>query len=221
LGPDKIQLFSVPADEISGDIVFSVQKENSSKQYFILADATGHGLTAAISLIPLSQLFYRLSNENCSLSDLVSALNARLFSILPSDRFVAATIGIIDEEKSTIEVWNGANPAPNVVNNKGEILHSFEKDNFCLGVVSSDIFSADPVTIHYDEPCELLAYSDGIIDAKDCQGNDFGSKGIFKSLTSHIDNEQSVFDHLIDDLNQFRDHENKVDDICVLSIKCS
>jgi len=217
---DDVQLFAEAADDISGDLALTFQCEAPSKRYFILVDATGHGLTAAISLVPLSQLFYHLAGRGESVSDIAAQMNTRLYSILPPDRFVAATIGFIDQEQKTIEVWNGANPVPQLLSRKGELLHSFKLTSFCLGVIDGAVFSSQTEIVKYDEDCELLFFSDGVIDAKNEEGQIFGNDGITSSLKSPLQSGQLMFDKIKDDLNQFRDHDNKVDDICLLSINC-
>jgi len=221
--PENFQLYAEAAEEISGDMALSYQCQgegDSAKQYFMLADATGHGLTAAISLVPLSQLFYHLASMGENIADIAMQINQRLHSILPPDRFVAATLGFVDQAQGTIEIWNGANPIPVLLNTKGQVRHRFELTSFCLGMVSDTVFSAKTETIQYDEDCELLFFSDGVIDAKNENGEIFGNEGINRSLALPLQANHIMFDRIKDDLNAFRDHDNKVDDICLLSIKC-
>ncbi|MDH5257687.1 MAG: fused response regulator/phosphatase [Gammaproteobacteria bacterium] len=217
---DDIHLFEEPADSISGDMALTYQCEDPAKRYFMLADATGHGLTAAISLIPLSQTFFRLCGENQGVSEIVSSLNALLCSILPPDRFVAATVGLIDTDQKNIQIWNGSNPVPRLVSRKGGILHSFEQTSFCLGVIAGDEFSSKSETFNYETACELLAFSDGVIDAVNTDNETFSNQGIISALNSSLENNQLMFDKIKTDLNNFRDHENKIDDICMISICC-
>ncbi len=215
---DELRLFAEAAEGISGDIALSYQCENTAHSYVVLADATGHGLTAAISLIPLSQLFYRLCSQNESVVEIARQINIRLESILPPSRFVAATIGFIDRDKKTIEVWNGANPFPRVVNSQGRLIHSFEKNSFCLGIVPENAFLSESEIITYSENCELLLFSDGIIDAQNSDEKVFGNEGIMNSLETPLNAHKTMFDKIICDLNEFRDHDKRIDDICILSL---
>jgi len=216
--PEYARIFSEPAEDISGDIVLSFQCENPSQSYFILADATGHGLSAAISIIPMAQLFYRLASENVCVSAIVNQINARLESILPVNRFVAATVGFVDREAKTIEVWNGANPCPRLVGTDGHLIHTFDQNNYCLGVVPENAFTHDSETFHYKENGELLFFSDGIIDAQNSKGEAFGKEGLVAAISSTLSPGQTMFDKILADLNAFRDHQKRIDDICILSV---
>ena len=218
---DIVKLFTEAADNISGDLALTFQCEDPAKRYFILADATGHGLTAAISLVPLSQLFYQMAANGEAVSNIVSEINRRLHSVLPPDRFVAATVGFVNEQEKTIEVWNGANPMPRLICQKGKLLHSFDLSNFCLGIIGGDEFSSETEIVNYTENCELLFFSDGVIDAKNADEEIFGNQGIIQSLDKTLESGQRMFDVIKDDLNHFRDHDNRVDDICMLSISIS
>jgi len=218
---DDVKYYVEAMDGISGDIALSFQCESASQSYFLLADATGHGLASAISLVPLSQLFYRLASHGHGVTEIAIKINADLASILPPERFVAATIGFVDRAKNQIEIWNGANPPPRIVSSKGRILHSFEKNYFCLGIVPENTFSPCAELYQYDEDCEMLFFSDGVIDARNTNAEKFGNDGIVSSITSPLKTDQTAFDKLLADLNAFVDPDNKVDDVCVLSVKCN
>ncbi len=217
---DEVNVFAEAAEDISGDIALSYQCKNPAQRYFILADATGHGLTAAISLVPLSQLFYYLAGEGETVSEIARQINMRLHAILPPNRFVAASVAFIDQDQKTIDVWNGSNPLPYLVSNSGRLLHTFSKPSFSLGVVGENEFSPESDIFHYEEPCELLLFSDGVIDAKNASGEIFSKQRIAQVIDSGLNEGELMFDKIKDTLNQFRDHENKVDDICLLSVRC-
>lgn len=217
---DEVNVFAEAAEDISGDIALSYQCKNPAQRYFILADATGHGLTAAISLVPLSQLFYYLAGEGETVSEIARQINMRLHAILPPNRFVAASVAFIDQDQKTIDVWNGSNPLPYLVSNSGRLLHTFSKPSFSLGVVGENEFSPESDIFHYEEPCELLLFSDGVIDAKNASGEIFSKQRIAQVIDSGLNEGELMFDKITDTLNGFRDHENKVDDICLLSVRC-
>ena len=57
----------IPASNFSGDMVLAARSP-SGRLYAILADATGHGLSAAVSVLPMVQEFYRLVELSTPLS---------------------------------------------------------------------------------------------------------------------------------------------------------
>ena len=184
-GLDNVQRFNVAAKVISGDISIVFKAKN--KLYILLADATGHGLSAAISLMPATQLFHSMVKRERSVSEIAVSINQMLKALLPSDRFVAATIATINEVDRSIEVWNGSNPPPIIVDEKGQLLKMFEQTNFALGIVDGDAFTAETEVYQYSSNNELLIYSDGLTELVDVGNNVFGVEGVISILNSNSD----------------------------------
>jgi len=218
--PDFISVYNKPADNISGDvIVFACEAE--SRLYLMLADATGHGLSAAISQIPVTQLFYHMVNKGYSVSAIAKRINTSLNDLLPPDRFVAATIASIDFNSKLIELWNGSNPRPLFVSKEGEIKKVFEKTNFALGMVNENTFMANVECFHWEDEGQLLIYSDGLIDAKNTEGEDFGFERLKAVVSQPTSDEKTLFhDKVIDEVGKYKDNNNKFDDISLLTVKC-
>ena len=93
-----------PAANFSGDVVITTRGP-SGALYVMLVDATGHGLAAAISVLPVIEAFYRLTERGFSVSSIVQELNRKIHNLMPRDRFVAAVIASIDSADRSIELW--------------------------------------------------------------------------------------------------------------------
>ncbi|MFN3594347.1 MAG: response regulator, partial [Thiobacillaceae bacterium] len=105
-----VQIYGRPADHFSGDLI-CVARTPADVLHILVADATGHGLAAALSAMPLPPVFYGMTAKGFSLAAIASELNRKLKRLLPADRFVAATLAAVDVSEQTIEVWNGGNPS--------------------------------------------------------------------------------------------------------------
>jgi hypothetical protein len=68
----------------------------AGRLHLLLADAVGHGLPAAINILPLFFPFDGMSRKGCTLATVARELNRRVRDLLPIDRFVAATLVSID-----------------------------------------------------------------------------------------------------------------------------
>jgi PAS domain S-box-containing protein len=68
---DKLLQYKViPAENFSGDVVAAC-RSSGGNFYAMLADATGHGLTAAISVVPILAIFYRMARLNRPLKEII------------------------------------------------------------------------------------------------------------------------------------------------------
>ena len=69
-----LQHFVRATQQLSGDL-FMATSNAVGDRYIMLADATGHGLPAALTQIPLSQTFYAMAARGFSLVSIVAEMN--------------------------------------------------------------------------------------------------------------------------------------------------
>lgn len=173
----SVRRYTRPAEHLSGDILIaSVTPGNAI--HILLADAVGHGLTAAINVLPLCQTFYELTHRGFRIDRIAAVLNDMIHQFMPVDRFVSAALISIDRNKRVIEVWNGGIPAPQLFDIDGKLIHSWESQHLPLGIVPSEEFSAPPEVFRYLEYCQLCLYSDGLMESKSPYGEIFGNQRI-------------------------------------------
>ena len=167
----------IPAENFSGDIV-AADSSPEGRFYALLADATGHGLPAAISALPVLAIFYRLARLNSSLKDMVYELNQQLKESMPIGRFVAATIVCLDEKQRTGEIWVGGTPQAFLFDRWGRATKIFDSDNLALGIINNEELDCKPVKFAWEEESQLVLCSDGLLEACDDEGSQFGLEGL-------------------------------------------
>lgn len=106
-----LRTYNRPAGDFSGDLLCATRGPRDIL-YLLLADATGHGLPAALSAMPLPQVFYGMAAKGFSLASMAEELNRKLKRLMPADRFVAATLAAIDVAGGTVEIWTAETPTP-------------------------------------------------------------------------------------------------------------
>src|SRR5207344_1817570 len=82
-----VQHFVIPTQRFSGDIVLAARSPGG-RLYCMLADATGHGLAAAMSSLSVVNDFYQAVAQDISLFEVVVTINQSLCALLPAGRFV-------------------------------------------------------------------------------------------------------------------------------------
>jgi CheY-like chemotaxis protein/anti-sigma regulatory factor (Ser/Thr protein kinase) len=169
--------FNMPAETFSGDLLCAARAPGEVLNV-LLADAAGHGLAAALTAMPLTQTFYGMTAKGFPLSSIAEVLNRRLKSLLPADRFVAATLAAIDVRNQTVEVWNGGNPDALFVDPRGEIAMQWASHHPPLGLLPDLQFSGVTETLVFHEPGDLVLCSDGLTEAENPAGGCFGIDGV-------------------------------------------
>lgn len=179
----RIDYAVVPASKhFSGDLV--VAAHHNGTLYAMLADATGHGLAAALSAQPALSTFYRVAGEGVSLATLVAEINDALATTLPVGRFVGASILRIDQTSGVGEIWVGGVPEALLLDGGGAVVREFPSVNLPLGIVASA--EIDLVTDRFDlaKDLQVVMYSDGVLDAISQTGLSFGSEKLREALRS-------------------------------------
>lgn len=152
-----------PAGTFSGDVLAAAPTP-SGVQHLLLADATGHGLAAALSAQPLPEIFYAMTARGYSIGRIAQEINRRVCRMLPVDRFFTATLVAINSRDATMEVWNGGNPAAIVIDHDSSIVHTFQSRHFPLGVLRNEEFNANTEHISYPPRSQLIMMSDGLAE---------------------------------------------------------
>ena len=181
-----IQSMNLPADTFSGDLLCAARGPGDVLNV-MLADATGHGLSAALSAMPMTQVFYSMTAKGFPLSSIAEELNRKLKSLLPADRFVAATLASIDVRNQTVEVWNGGNPDAAFLSVDGKVSIQWASNHPPLGVLPPGLFSNTTETVVCHEPGQLLLCSDGLVEAEDTAGRWLGFSGALDLLAAEND----------------------------------
>ncbi|RLJ67516.1 ATP-binding SpoIIE family protein phosphatase [Sulfurisoma sediminicola] len=161
------------ATVFSGDIV-AAQRTPSGALHVLLADGTGHGLAASINVLPVLAPFYRMSEKGYGVDAIARELNAKVKNFLPGDRFVAATLAVIDMRERVIGVWNGGNPEPVLIGPHGS--RAFTLRHVPLGVLPDEEFD-DTLDAHgFVDGSQFFVYSDGLVEAENAAGETFGDE---------------------------------------------
>lgn len=176
-----IHYWLTPAQNFSGDVIAAC-RSRSGKLYALIADATGHGLTAAISTIPLLTLFYRLAPEEADLGTIVGEVNQQLRESMPVGRFVGVALVAIDTRAASGEIWIGGMPDALLLDEHGMPVERFKSANLPLGIVDSMELDLKPTHFSWQRPGQLCLCSDGLLEACDGDGKQFEEAGLLAAI---------------------------------------
>lgn len=159
--PDHLQYRVQPSAMFSGDMVLA-RRTPGGRLHLLLADAVGHGLPAAINILPLFFPFDGMARKGCSLATVARELNRRVRDLLPIDRFIAATLVSIDFASNSFEIWNGGNPPALVLADDGAVVERIDSMQLALGLNADNPALFEPRHVRCGARQQLLLCSDGI-----------------------------------------------------------
>jgi PAS domain S-box-containing protein len=218
LNDPQVRYLITPAQNFSGDVV-AAARSRDGKLYALLADATGHGLTAAISTLPVLTIFYGMAPFGVALSEMVGEINWQLKQSMPVGRFVAATLVCVDQQTRTGEIWIGGTPECMLVDSSGQIIQRFSPNQLPLGIVDSSKELVETLPFSWEGSCQLAIFSDGLLEATSREEAQFGIEGLsgaMRDVPPHLRN-----DAVSSALARHLDGQMAHDDISLLLIDCS
>jgi len=211
----QLRYWLTPAQRFSGDLICAARSGDDSL-YVFLADATGHGLPAAVNLLWLNRIFYRMVEKGFTIPRIVEEMNASVKQQSPPDRFVAATLMRICNVNRTVEVWNGGNPKGLFLDDDGVPLHRFPSLYVPLGILGPEDFEPHTEIYQWPSAGNLLICSDGLIEVENGEGAQLTLEG----LTAGVKGQADLFTAAIDAVNQHLNGAAAHDDLSLITIHC-
>lgn len=214
----QIRCYIHPAQEFSGDFI-AAARSGSGDLFVLLADVTGHGLQAAVFLLPISRVFYSMVKRERSISEIAAEMNQTMKEYAIPGRFIAATLVRISHGQPCVEVWNGGLPPVFFVAKEGEILRTFPSVHPPLGIFPPQDFDSNTEIFEWQAPGTLFLTTDGLIEAESAQGIAFGEERLVASLRGSAP-EQRIQD-LICNVEKHLDGKPAHDDMSCVLVLCT
>lgn len=211
---DGVNLWLKPSTSFSGDIAIA-KISPGGDLFFLLADATGHGLSAAITVMPVVSIFNTMVTKGFDLQPIIIEMNRKLVRDTPHDRFVATIAVQIEKQRNEIHIWNGGMPTAYWIAN-GEIVQQFKSRHMALGILEDEQFDANVETWSMENDGVFFACSDGLLEEANAQGECFSKERLLDIIRSEPDNLQ---DEIITALALYSGKQSYSDDvsICILT----
>jgi len=221
-GEYELAVHSRPADETGGDIYDLVTITNGpddTSLTILLADATGHGIGAALSVTQVRSMLRMAARAGVDLNGLCLHLNNQLAADLPSSKFVTAFIGNLDPRRHVLS-YQAMGQAP--------LLHfhaaTQELDILAASTLPMGLFEhpslPEPLTMELDAGDTVLLLSDGVYEYANAANEQFGEDRVAEIVKSSADeNVKVTLETLLRDLDEFADGAPQEDDITAVMIK--
>lgn len=217
----KFSAFNSPARHLSGDYYDYVKVDD--KHYGIaIGDVSGKGIASSL-LTAMCRSVMRASASNQHIpSQVLSEVNRVIFPDMLEDMFISSIYMILDKNSNTVRFSRaGHSPVLHWHKDRKE-LSSYEPKGMAMGLDSGRVFDRilqDQEFTMEQGDC-LLLYTDGVLDATDRNGFEYGAKRVKKVFSQ---NASSGVHELIEafktDLVEFQNSASQVDDITLIAIE--
>ena len=216
----RVRYLLRPAATFNGDLMLAARRPGGGINLMI-GDFTGHGLAAAVGTLPVSDIFQAMTAKGFSAPDIIDRINGKLRAVLPVEMFLSACFVGLEKELQVAEIWNAGMPDVLVMNHgTGRIRQRIASRHLPLGIVAlaaADL-SLERVPVGPDD--QLILYSDGLIEARNAQGVEFGDAGLVAAI-EHGAGANEAYTRIVQALDVFCAHVPQDDDISLVQIPCA
>lgn len=206
-----------PATETGGDY-YDWCRLSAKESFVVLGDATGHGLGPAL-LIASCRAYVRADlPKDGDLAGFMSRLNARLADDMEGSRYVTFVGALMNESNSQIKLISGGH-CPVLIARANGSVEQVKAHGVPLGVVPVSTYQ-DATQIQMGSGERIVIYTDGITEAKNLQGNMFGTERLIQAVIRHSRLEGEAFvEALYHDAMAFSNNAALQDDLTIISIR--
>jgi phosphoserine phosphatase RsbU/P len=167
-----------PAEAIGGDY-FDVIKFSDRHAAICVADVAGKGLPAALMMSNMQAVLKSCASEVVAPADLCSRVNSVICHNLVSHRFISGFYALIDTRLRRLSYTNAGHCPPMLVRN-GNCIR-LREGGPVLGIFPDRIYSQDEIDLEHGD-C-LVLYTDGVTEALNSEGEEFGEQRLQELLT--------------------------------------
>lgn len=202
-----------PLDHLGGDY-YDIAHPGPDQLGFLIADASGHSIAAAMVAIMSRTAFTEVAGTTASPGAVLSAMNAQLQG-LADERFVTAFYGVLDRRTRVLTFANAGHPYPLRRVARTGAVEPLVAQGFMLGIVPEEQYRERSIQL---EPGDRLCfYTDGLVEARDERGEGYGTDRLTESfLRNGTATAAPLCEQLISDQRAFRGGQGLSDDVTLV-----
>lgn len=212
----EFQGISFSCYEIGGDYYDFIEREDG-KMLIALGDVSGKGTAAALLMSSLHAAVHAQVSAKNTLTETVKSVNQYLAHNTPANRFVTLFIAELDPATGEIHYINAGHNPP-IIGRRDGTVAQLDSGGFPLGILPMAEYELGTLSL---EPGEaLVIYSDGVSEAANLSGEEFGLGRLSEVVSKNLNRSASgLRDRVESALSAFTQNAPAGDDITLVIVK--
>lgn len=158
-----------PAKSVSGDY-YDVVVRPDGRIYFVIADVSGKGITAALVMSSVATAFNIFTRTDPTPADLMRELNVTLAPKTAPTKFVTLVAGVLNPENGVVEFANAGHVPPLVVSAVG--VEALRSTDLVVGLFPQAEYRNQSITLGIGD--SLVLFTDGVTEAENAHEEQLG-----------------------------------------------
>ncbi len=217
----EISGINIPARQVSGDY-FDYIKIDPEHFGIVIADVSGKGIPASLIMAMCRSVLRSQAPSKASPVEVLREVNRQLFPDMKEDMFISMAYVILDHAKNEVTLARAGHDAPFLYTAATGKVTKINPPGMAVGVDSGSVF--DRLTRNFTVPLEandcLILYTDGITEALDQNGEEFGMDRTIQAIQAAAPQGAPVIvKRLTEELRTFAGNTPQNDDITLIVIR--
>ncbi len=205
----------IPSSQLGGDLydIFNIDEDLVG---IILADASGHGVAAAMLSAMFKMTLQKYAAEIVDPSQVMTRLNSDFCQVLQMGEFFTAFYAILNRRTGRFIYSNAAHPRPLLFNYEDGSMLELDTEGFLLGVMEEGI-GYEQKELQLNGKIRLMIYTDGVNEATNAKEKQYGDDRVRMRLMEHAGAKPEDFlESIQKDLIKYTGSDTFEDDISIL-----
>lgn len=215
-----IATFNHPALDIGGDYYDFIQIDKKHIG-IVIADVSGKGIGGALMMAVCRSVLQTNAKNKKDPSEVLIQLNDTLSSNLAEDMFISMLYMILNTDTYHINYARAGHEPPIILHRESKEIDREETDGIAIGLVDAPTFSSIIKTkeIQLKSGDLVITYTDGITEAMNNKGEEWGLDQLIKTINDHSDNSATnLLNRIEDKVLGFTGDTNQYDDMTMVAI---
>ncbi|MBN1480937.1 GAF domain-containing protein [candidate division KSB1 bacterium] len=217
----ELEAVCVTANEVGGDY-YDFFELGHNKLGIVIGDVSGKGPSAAFYTAEVKGIMEALAKEALSPQEMLVATNEILYRNFDRKTFISLIYGIIDAESKLFAFCRAGHCPILYVRETRVECERLEPKGLGIGLDAGPLFqkSLQPQSIQLSSGDTLLLYTDGLTEARNINGEEFGENRLAATLLA-VKNKASIDmkKHIVHSVYTFFDGQNAYDDLTFIIVK--
>jgi sigma-B regulation protein RsbU (phosphoserine phosphatase) len=179
-----IGAFTSPARGVYGDY-YDVLRTREDRVVGVIGDVAGKGVQAALVMVMIRAILHLITNTNKDIATVLDWVNRGITGKIDMDHYATLAIVALNVVTGELEYANAAHQPLLVYRRATDTIETIETKSVPIGVERSNEYRRKALRL-YDGDVAVL-YTDGIVEAMNEQGKQFGRKSLGQAVARNRD----------------------------------
>jgi phosphoserine phosphatase RsbU/P len=215
----EIYGLSVADKIVGGDFFDYIESEDGDRLSIAIGDAASKGMVSAVQALYVSGAIRMGIGFQTKLISLVQRINGLTHRMFPAERFITLVIAELTTDSKGICLYvNAGHPRPILYHAESRDSEMLESTGTIIGPFPEQTFRRESAVLSKGDV--MLLYSDGLLEAMDSEGTQYGEKRLAEDLGAlHSRSAEEIAHAIVERVQKFSGRAGYQDDKTIVVVK--